>query len=338
MARKSGAMKLDSCRAGHVYDTWRTSGTIRDRRRSSRARVASASCWAGSTLADSEFALRVLETSHPPAIYVPPQHVNGLVPSASALDLVRVQGHRALPRRRDRRARHRLDLPRPVARLRGAERTTSPSIPGRVDGAWLDDELRARAGRRLLRRLDHRRHRRAVQGGAGHAGVVDQGACSSPRSSSRSTSRPTSARTRTSSSSRARRGSATTTATAAGDGRRLDRGPHAGHRQRRARGRLGAAADRRRRRRLQPAPARPRPGLRRRPAGARRGRARPAARASASCSTSSPTARSSTPPTRSSPTTRSETGEWSEIVKIYSDEEDDDAGRPSAQRLHRPSR
>ena len=88
------------------------------------------------------------------------------------------------------------------------------------------------------------------------------------------------------------------------DGGRLDRGPHAGHRQRRARGRLGAAADRRRRRRLEPVAAGARPDVRGRPVRPRRGEPRRPARASGSCSTSSPTGRSSRPPTRSSPTTR----------------------------------
>ena len=53
-------------------------------------------------------------------------------------DLVRVQGHRALPGR-GRRALRGLDVPRPLAGLRDAARPVA-FYPGRVDAAWLDDE------------------------------------------------------------------------------------------------------------------------------------------------------------------------------------------------------
>jgi len=95
---------------------------------------------AGVTLADSEFALRVLETSHPPAIYVPPQHVQGLVPSSArstwcefkgtAQYLDAATGERAIA----------WTYPKPS---RGYEALAGyiSFYPGRVDAAWLDDEL-----------------------------------------------------------------------------------------------------------------------------------------------------------------------------------------------------
>ena len=95
---------------------------------------------AGVTLADSEFALRVLETSHPPAIYVPPQHVQGLVESdarstwcefkGTARYLDAATGERAIA----------WTYPRPS---RGYEALAGyvSFYPGRVDHAWLDDEL-----------------------------------------------------------------------------------------------------------------------------------------------------------------------------------------------------
>ncbi len=62
----------------------------------------------GLTLADSSGALRVLETSHPPTIYIPPADVRGDVLEASrnTCHLVRIQGRRPIPRRRDRRRRY----------------------------------------------------------------------------------------------------------------------------------------------------------------------------------------------------------------------------------------
>ena len=59
---------------------------------------------------------------------------------------------------------------RPVASRRCA--TMSRSIPGRVDGCWLDDERVRPAARGLLRRLDHRRDPGAVQGRAGDGALV----------------------------------------------------------------------------------------------------------------------------------------------------------------------
>jgi uncharacterized protein (DUF427 family) len=94
---------------------------------------------AGVLLADSEFALRVLETSHPPAIYVPPRHVRGLVPSATRSTWCEFKGT----------ARY-LDAETGEQAVAWTYASPSPGYealrgyisfyPGRVDAAWLDDE------------------------------------------------------------------------------------------------------------------------------------------------------------------------------------------------------
>jgi uncharacterized protein (DUF427 family) len=94
----------------------------------------------GVVLADSKHALRVLETSHPPAIYVPAQHVHGLVPSkarstwcefkGTALYLDAETGERAVA----------WTYPQPSPGYEALRHSVS-FYPGRVDAAWLDDEL-----------------------------------------------------------------------------------------------------------------------------------------------------------------------------------------------------
>jgi uncharacterized protein (DUF427 family) len=92
------------------------------------------------TLADSEFALRVLETSHPPAIYVPPQHVDGLVPSATRPTWCEFKGTaRYLDAATGERAIA-WTYPDPSPGYEALKDYVS-FYPGRVDGAWLDDEL-----------------------------------------------------------------------------------------------------------------------------------------------------------------------------------------------------
>jgi uncharacterized protein (DUF427 family) len=105
----------------------------------------------GELLADSARALRVLETSHPPTIYVPPEDIRG--------DLLAASGQRATWCEFKGRARY-VD-----ARVAGREvravgwSYASPSpgyealrdhvafYPGRVDAAWLDDErVQSQAG------------------------------------------------------------------------------------------------------------------------------------------------------------------------------------------------
>ena len=98
----------------------------------------------GVTIADSERALRVLETSHPPTIYVPPQDVAAgvLTPVATG------------PRGASGRAARATSTCAPAAaspRRPPGPTSTPPRVtrrlaqhvsfyPGRVDAAWLDDE------------------------------------------------------------------------------------------------------------------------------------------------------------------------------------------------------
>ena len=98
----------------------------------------------GETIADSTDALRVLETTHPPTIYVPPADVR-----ADLLALVPGRGSVC-----EFKGRARLfDVVAGGARFREAAWSypePSPAYaalrdhvafyPGRVDGAWLDDE------------------------------------------------------------------------------------------------------------------------------------------------------------------------------------------------------
>jgi uncharacterized protein (DUF427 family) len=93
----------------------------------------------GVTLADSEFAVRVLETSHPPAIYVPQQHVHGLVPSSARSTYCEFKGS----------ARY-FDAATGERAIAWTYPDPSPGYealagyvsfyPGRVDAAWLGDE------------------------------------------------------------------------------------------------------------------------------------------------------------------------------------------------------
>ena len=99
---------------------------------------------AGEVLADSTSALRVLETSHPPTIYLPSSDVRRdlLVPGRARPTICEFKGQ----------ARY-LDAvvgERRVASVAWTYPSPSPGFtaiqdficfyPGRVDGAWLDDE------------------------------------------------------------------------------------------------------------------------------------------------------------------------------------------------------
>ena len=105
----------------------------------------------GEVIADSTHALRVLETSHPPTIYLPPTDVRGdlLEESRARSTWCEFKG-----------AAHYLDAViggRRVAAVGWSYREPSPSYealrdhvafyPGRVDAAWMDDErVQAQAG------------------------------------------------------------------------------------------------------------------------------------------------------------------------------------------------
>ncbi len=99
---------------------------------------------AGTVLAESEAALRVLETSHPPAVYLPPEAVR--------MDLLRPSLARATVCEFKGVARY-LDAVFDVRRVRAvgwsypdpaaayeALRDHVAFYPGRVDAAWLGDE------------------------------------------------------------------------------------------------------------------------------------------------------------------------------------------------------
>ena len=98
----------------------------------------------GAVLADSVRALRVLETSHPPAIYVPPADVRTdlLAPSAARTSWCEFKGHAGYfdavvgDRRVEAVAWSYAD-PSPGYR---ELRDHLAFYPGRVDAAWLDDE------------------------------------------------------------------------------------------------------------------------------------------------------------------------------------------------------
>ena len=128
----------------------------------------------GRTIADTTGALRVLETSHPPTFYLPRGDIapGALVPAAGS-SFCEWKGHAAY-----------LDVvgggvtapraawcyPEPVAAF-AALRDHVAVYPGRMEAASSATSA-PRPGGRLLRRLDHRRDRRAVQGRAGHPGLV----------------------------------------------------------------------------------------------------------------------------------------------------------------------
>lgn len=100
---------------------------------------------AGTVLAESEAALRVLETSHPPAVYLPPEAVRMdlLRPSVARATMCEFKGvarylDAVLDGRRVRAAAW--SYPDPTAAY-AALRDHVAFYPGRVDAAWLGDEL-----------------------------------------------------------------------------------------------------------------------------------------------------------------------------------------------------
>ena len=99
----------------------------------------------GIVLADSERALRVLETSHPPAIYVPPQHVRGLTPSRARSTWCEFKGAARYWDAGGVRAVA-WSYPDPSPGYETLRDHVS-FYPGRVDAAYLDDErVLAQAG------------------------------------------------------------------------------------------------------------------------------------------------------------------------------------------------
>ena len=103
----------------------------------------------GVTVADSERALRVLETSQAPGIYFPPEDVSCLE-RAGGSSLCEWKGRAVYfdVVAGDRRAEGRgLGLSRPAYRATRSCATTWPSTRSRWTPAWLDDEqVEANAG------------------------------------------------------------------------------------------------------------------------------------------------------------------------------------------------
>ncbi len=100
----------------------------------------------GAVIADSARALRVLETSHPPGIYVPSADVRAGILSASPRTTVcEFKGRAAYYDVGDRRAAA-WTYPDPDPRY-AALRDHVAFYPGRMDACFLDDEpVRAQAG------------------------------------------------------------------------------------------------------------------------------------------------------------------------------------------------
>jgi uncharacterized protein (DUF427 family) len=106
---------------------------------------------AGEVLAESTRALRVLETSHPPTIYLPPGDVRSafVVPSGTRRTWCEFKGHAAyldavVGSRRVRAVGWGYSDPTPGYE---ALRDHVAFYPGRVDAAWIGDErVEAQAG------------------------------------------------------------------------------------------------------------------------------------------------------------------------------------------------
>jgi uncharacterized protein (DUF427 family) len=98
----------------------------------------------GTLVADSRDALRILETSHPPTIYVPPgDFAEGYLRpggGSSFCEFKGVAGYFDIVAGERREARAAWAYPEPDARY-AALRDHVAVYPGRMDACWLDDEL-----------------------------------------------------------------------------------------------------------------------------------------------------------------------------------------------------
>ena len=104
----------------------------------------------GVTIADSTAALRVLETSHPPTIYVPPADIApGCIQPAAGRSFCEWKGIAAyldVVAGERREARAAWTYPDPVGAY-AALRDHVAFYPSRMDACWLDDErVRSQAG------------------------------------------------------------------------------------------------------------------------------------------------------------------------------------------------
>jgi len=97
----------------------------------------------GMTIADSGGALRVLETSHPPVLYIPPQDVaEGVLTEVARTTFCEFKGHASYL---DAAAGGRVERAaawtyRSPAAGYAALRDHVAFYPGRMDACWLDDE------------------------------------------------------------------------------------------------------------------------------------------------------------------------------------------------------
>ena len=131
----------------------------------------------GLVIADTTRAIRMLETSHPPTYYLPPADITEgvLVPSqrgaartVSGRETLYWHCHGGVD---GSKADMRLELPRPVRRVRRAPRSCRLLL--RSDGSLLRRRRDSDAtARRLLRRMGNERSRRTVQGRSRHARLV----------------------------------------------------------------------------------------------------------------------------------------------------------------------
>ena len=152
----------------------------------------------GVTIADTTRALRILETSHPPTFYLPLDDVRGdLLRAAEGASFCEWKGAAASstwssatgwPRQAG------WHYPAPAHRY-AILRDHVAFYAGRVDRCTVGGiEVTPQPGG-LLRRVDHARRRRPVQGGAGHAKLVNAEGRGDPRPS-RSSERLQDARAR----------------------------------------------------------------------------------------------------------------------------------------------
>ena len=126
----------------------------------------------GQVIASTTEGYRVLETSHPPTYYLPPELRARLGTAGRRFDRVRVEGPGGLcgPRRgRRRRPRAAWWYPEPTASFRsiGGYLAVMSAL---VDACFVDGGACRAPARRLLRRLDHRIGGRPFQGRAGTHG------------------------------------------------------------------------------------------------------------------------------------------------------------------------
>ena len=131
--------------------------------------------FAGVTIADTRAAQRVLETSHPPVYYIPRADIRQeCLVEAPGSSVCEWKGQAryvtvAVGERRAEGAAWFYPEPTPAF---VAIRDCVAFYAGPMDACFVDDERGHAPARRLLRRLDHARRGRPVQGRAGLLGLV----------------------------------------------------------------------------------------------------------------------------------------------------------------------